>query len=147
MVTREPVAVLTAPGLGSCVALVLHDVRLAIGAMAHIMLPSATGVGGSPFRFADTAVPLLIGQFEQSGASIRTATIKMAGGAQMFRMASSGVLNIGARNLEAIMAILAGLGLTVQAQDVGGNVGRTVTLEVRTGRTTVRVAGGTEREL
>lgn len=147
VVTREPAVVLTAPGLGSCVALVLCEARLLVGAMAHIMLPSTTGVGGSPYRFADAAVPLLVRQFEQSGANLRRASVKMAGGAQMFRTAGSGVLNIGTRNLEAIVAILTGLGITVQAQDVGGNVGRTVTLEVRTGRTTVRIAGGEEREL
>lgn len=147
VVTREPAVNLTAAGLGSCVAVIFYDSRPTAGAMAHIMLPHSSGQGGNPFKYADSAIPLLLRQFEQAGGNPRVAAVKIAGGAQMFRVAEGSPLNIGRRNVEAVHAVLRQLGLRVQSEETGGSVGRTVCLEIRTGRTTVRFAGGQEREL
>ncbi len=147
VIVSEPSAVLMAPGLGSCVAVALYSPGPLAGAMAHIMLPQTFGDGVAAFKFADAAVPLLIRRFEQTGANIRTAVIKIAGGARMFRLNGQSTLDVGTRTTDAVLAIFDRLGLRVHARDIGGNMGRTVTLEVRTGRMTVRVAGGAEREL
>ena len=54
---------------------------------------------------------------------------------------------MGARNAEATQETLARLGLTVRATDLGGNRGRTVELDVRDGRVSVRRLGEQAREL
>ena len=46
--------------LGSCVGLVLYDQRNRVGALAHIVLPSANGSNTHPGKYADTAIPELI---------------------------------------------------------------------------------------
>jgi chemotaxis protein CheD len=146
-VVRDPAAVLTAPGLGSCVAVMLYSETPKVGAMAHILLPTAPTEPPFSFKYADTAVAMLLKQFEKAGADPRRAAIKLAGGAQMFKVAANGPLNIGRRNLEVISAVFQELRLRITAQDVGGSVGRTVTLTMSTGRTVVRVAGGKEYEI
>ena len=42
-------------GLGSCVALILHDRRRSLGGLAHIMLPESRGNADRPGKCADTA--------------------------------------------------------------------------------------------
>ena len=51
--------VLVTLGLGSCVAIVLHDAAARVGGLAHVLLPSATlsRDRDNPARFPETAVP------------------------------------------------------------------------------------------
>ena len=57
-----------------------------------------------------------------------------AGGGRSAGNGREGVFNIGKRNYLALRKILWKAGVLVQAEDVGGNVSRTVRLEVGTGR-------------
>ena len=54
--------VLSTSGLGSCVALVIHDAVARVAGLAHILLPEV--IAGSPpsrpAKFAETGVPLLV---------------------------------------------------------------------------------------
>ncbi len=50
-------------------------------------------------------------------------------------------MRIGDRNIEAVQAQLKKLGLQAKAEDLGGNNGRTVRLDVESGRVTVVTAG------
>jgi chemotaxis protein CheD len=113
--------------------------------MAHVMLPRAFGDGLSPFKFADTAVPALLRAFEEAGAHLDTLAVRLVGGAAM--LAPESPLNVGARNLRAVREQLQALRVPVRAEAVGGNVSRTVSLYVGTGRVAVRTAGGEEQEL
>ncbi len=146
-VTRRPDAVLVAPGLGSCVAVVLHSPRPLLGGMAHVMLPRAFGGTFGPFKFADTAVPALLRTFEDAGASPHGIAVWLVGGAAMFGLADSSPLNVGERNVRAVRAQLQARGLRVRGEAVGGSVSRTVSLYVGAGRVVVRTAGGEELEL
>ena len=49
-------------GLGSCVAIVLHDEAARVGGMAHILLPepALSRDQGNASKFATTAVPALV---------------------------------------------------------------------------------------
>ena len=62
-------------------------------------------------------------------------------------MDSEGIFNIGKRNYLALRKVLWKAGVLVQAEDVGGNVPRTVRLEVGSGRFWLRGAGSAEWEL
>ena len=53
-------------GLGSCVAIMLHDPQVGAGAMAHVLLPSRSLARdtSNPAKFPETAVPFLIEQLK-----------------------------------------------------------------------------------
>lgn len=146
-VTRRPEAVLVAPGLGSCVAVVVHSPRPLVGGLAHVMLPRALGDGLHPFKFADTAVPALLRAFEEAGADPATVAVRLVGGAAMFGLPADSALNVGERNLRAVREQLRARGIRVRAEAVGGSVSRTVCLHVGSGRVVVRTAAGEEQEL
>jgi chemotaxis protein CheD len=129
-------AQLVAYGLGSCVALALWDPQTRVGGLAHFMLPSGSA-GGPPVKFVETGMGTFLAAFEAKGGSTRRARIKAAGGAAMLAVSASG-LEIGKRNAQAVEAALRGRGLALHATDLGGNAGRTVQLEVGTGRLQVK---------
>jgi chemotaxis protein CheD len=141
--------VLRCAGLGSCVAVALWDAECRIGALAHVMLPGPelSAVGGEPGRFARTAVPHLLALLAEHGAT-GPVTARLVGGAAMFRalLAMNGI-NVGERNVLAARAALAAAGVPLVGEDVGGDYGRSVRFDVRSGRVQVRSVSAGEREL
>ena len=137
---------LQALGLGSCVGLIMYDRSNHIGGMAHIMLPDSkvsrnevTQLG----KFADTAVPELLANVLAKGATRTRLVIKMAGGSEMFSFAGkdSPKLAVGQRNVEATREHLKLAGLRIESQDVGGNHGRTLEIDLDTLETTIKIVG------
>ncbi|RIK77853.1 MAG: chemotaxis protein CheD [Planctomycetota bacterium] len=125
--------------LGSCIGVAAYHPRSHVGVLAHVVLPDSNGRSGPPAKFADTAVPYLLELLKAEGVNSTGLTVKIAGGASMF--ASSGPMQVGAANIEAVGAALAKAGLHVAAQHVGGPKGRRVTLDCRTGELRVEIAG------
>ncbi|HEY0971351.1 MAG TPA: chemotaxis protein CheD [Gemmatimonadales bacterium] len=146
-VAREGVIVTL--GLGSCVAIVLHDARARVGGLAHVLLPdpSLSRDGTNDARFPCTAVPLLLSEMRRLGTR-DGVTARLVGGASMFRsiLASTG-LNVGERNVVAARLALEAAGVPLLAEDVGGEHGRSVVFDVASGRVTVRSLRAGEREL
>ena len=141
--------VLVTYALGSCIAVAIHDPVAGVGGLLHYMLPesaiSPAKAGENPYMFADTGIPLLFRRAYEYGAEKRRLVVRVAGGAQ--GMDSEGIFNIGKRNYLALRKVLWKAGVLVQAEDVGGNVPRTVRLEVGSGRFWLRGAGSAEWEL
>ena len=139
--------------LGSCVGLVLYDRVARLGGLAHIVLPEARGAVDHPGKYADTAIPTLVADFDRRlGSKGRPRlTAKLVGGANMFQLdlatRESSALNIGQRNQEAIEQILNKLTIPVIARDVGGTTGRRLTLDTSSGIVTIRIPGGSDYEL
>jgi chemotaxis protein CheD len=129
-------------GLGSCVGLTLHDAERQIAGMAHIMLPSSEIAREGKLnlaKYADTAVPELIDRLARIGADPRRLVAKLAGGAQMFAFAGgSDSMRIGPRNVESTKYALALRSIPVIAEDTGGNYGRTIELDCRSGIVSIR---------
>lgn len=125
--------------VGSCIALALHHPRLKKGVLAHIVLPQSAGRPGTPGKFADTAVPRMLEVFKEFGVPAHGLTAKLAGGANMF--GSSGPLQIGDANVEAVAQSLRTAGIRITAQDVGGARGRRVTFDCSNGEMLVESAG------
>ncbi len=150
-VSANPRDVLAALGLGSCIGLVVVDPVARVAGMVHVMLPEANGSAAAATnegKYADTAVPALLAAVRRLGADPARLVCKMAGGAQMFANGSgAGILNIGARNAIAVRAALQMHGLRLRAAQTGGSVGRTMEVEVGSGRTTVRSVGGPVEDL
>jgi chemotaxis protein CheD len=128
--------------LGSCVAIILHDRASGVGGMAHVVLPEARGRLDNPGKYADTAIPALVGDLDRlRGRPSRSGlAATIVGGAAMFR--SSPGSDVGRLNVEASERILEGLRIPVIARDAGGSSGRNVTLETTSGLVRVRVPGG-----
>jgi chemotaxis protein CheD len=127
-------------GLGSCVAIVLHDAAARVGALAHVLLPSPemSREQDNKAKFPSTAVPLLIEELRRLGAR-GPLIAKMAGGASMFRqLLPAGGINMGERNVEATRQALAAARIPIVAEDVGGEYGRSVYFDVASGVVTVR---------
>jgi len=137
-------AVIVTLGLGSCVAIMLHDPNAGAGAMAHILLPSkslARDVSNLA-RFPETAVPLLVEQLTALGAEPRRLVAKLAGGASMFaQLMTPGSVQMGERNVAAARAVLRRVGIPVMREAVGGGAGRSVRFFVADGRVEIRSVG------
>jgi chemotaxis protein CheD len=73
---------------------------------------------------------------------------RLVGGASMFRalMTSPG-MNVGERNIAAARDALRAAGIRVLAEDVGGELGRSLRFSVDDGRVLVKTVRGGERVL
>lgn len=147
---RHPATLVTL-GLGSCIGLVIFDSSTKVAAMAHIMLPDSRDAKEvpKPGKFADTAVPLLLEHLKNLGAVKGQLKAKMAGGAQMFNIPGkdNSLLAVGARNVEATLALLAKNGISLVGSDVGGNKGRSVEFSTETWKLVVKTLGTGTQEL
>jgi chemotaxis protein CheD len=141
--------VLITQGLGSCVAILLHDAQARIGGMAHVLLPSPalSRVNANPAKFPQSAVPRLLQLMLADGAQTGRISARLVGGASMFAaLAPPGTIQMGERNLVAARQVLGTHGVPVVAESVGGDFGRTVRLRVDDGKVEViTVAHGVQQ--
>jgi chemotaxis protein CheD len=131
-------------GLGSCVAIMLHDAEVCAGAMAHILLPSKSLArdASNPARFPESAVPFLVQRLKALGADPRRLVAKLAGGASMFaQLMTPGSVQMGERNIAAARTALRTASIPVAREAVGGERGRSVRFHVADGRVEVRTVG------
>lgn len=142
-VSKHKQDVIVTRGLGSCVAVCLYDRLSKIAGMAHIMLPQDNGKdNGVTARFADTGIPRLLEAMIREGANPARLVAKIAGGARMFQMpGGNSLLEIGARNVEAVKTTLKSLKINIIAADTGKDYGRTVELSVANGELQVKAIG------
>lgn len=148
--TGKQAGTLTALGLGSCVAAMLWDPTTSIGGMAHILLPAPpprewqTASG----RYAQTAIPLLLQRMQQTGADRSAITARLVGGAAMFsNLLAPGLIHTGERNVLATRVALHTAGIPLRAEWVGGDFGRSVELDLATGKVTASSMRHGAREL
>ena len=142
LIARQAPAQLEALGLGSCVAVILHDPEARVGGLAHVLLPTAA-VGerpdATPGRYAQSAVPALLEAVLAAGAARHRVVARLFGGATMFRnLTAPGLIAIGERNTVAARRALDTLSLQLVAEAVGGDYGRTVRFDLEAGTVTVR---------
>lgn len=142
--------VLATLGLGSCVAVILHDEEAQVGGMVHVVLPSRSLARdrSNPARFAETAIPYLLAQVLETGATRTQIRARLVGGARMFgNLVAAGTMHMGQRNVIACRAALRASDIRIDAEAVGGEAGRSVWFDVATGRVTVRTVGHEPDEL
>ena len=142
-VTNNPDEVLKTMALGSCVGFIVLEPRSRTVGMAHIALSDSKinveQASKQPGRFADTAVPALLNLVYQHSKTKSNYIIKLVGGAQVAKM--NDTFNIGKRNILAIKKILWQMKLAPVAEDLGGQISRTVTVEVSTGKVILHSPG------
>jgi chemotaxis protein CheD len=140
--------VLATYALGSCIGLAVYDPVAAVGGLLHFMLPDS-GIDpdrgrDNPYMFADTGIPLLLAQVCGLGASKRRLVVHAVGGALM--MGLGNVFDIGKRNCTATRKILWKEGVLLTGEVVGGDLSRTLRLEIGSGRLWLQEGGG-QREI
>jgi chemotaxis protein CheD len=139
---------LRSSGIGSCIVITLYDSQKRIGAMAHPMLadlPVSETVHinsniKNPLRFVESAIDAMIEELENMGASKKRMEAKIVGGASMFKVFDKNPNSIGIHNAETAQKKLEKEGITITANDTGGNVGRSVSFNVTTGLVKVTTA-------
>jgi chemotaxis protein CheD len=128
-------------GLGSCVAIMLHDSVACVGGLAHILLPdeAMSRDRSNPSKFPATIVPIMLEEMCRLGASHQRVRAKIAGGASMFgALMTTGAINIGERNVASVRAVLTKARVPIVAEDVGSDYGRSVYLFIDDGHVDVR---------
>lgn len=140
--------VLITYSLGSCVGLTLYDPERRLGGMLHAMMPVSsmdpTRAACEPAMFTDTGVAAMLQAMFDRGASRRNLVAKVAGAS--VQMDQTGLFRIGERNHTVLRRVLWKNDILLAAEDVGGNISRTLLLEMSGGRTLVK-SNGSLREL
>jgi chemotaxis protein CheD len=142
-VSNNPSAVLTTYSLGSCIGVAIYDPVVRVGGLLHAMLPDSNldtaKAQAHPGMFVDTGMATLLRAACQMRADKRLLRIYVVGGARI--MDDQNLFNIGGRNVAALAECLRQENLRVNAEQVGGQVNRTVGLSIETGRVTLKVSG------
>ena len=135
--------------LGSCIGLVIYDPFARVGGILHYMLPDSSidraKAKANPYMFADTAIPRLFKHSYTLGAKKQRMKIYIAGGAEI--LDQNGFFNIGKRNYMALKKLFFKNNVLIGKQNVGGNVNRTVRLEIATGDIWVKTSGSGEEKI
>jgi len=136
--------------LGSCLGVAVHDPVASVGGLLHVMLPLSTidpvKADRNPFMFVDTGFPRLLIECFKNGAQKQRLEIRVAGGAYSQDREENDFFQIGKRNLIILRKLLWKNGLLLKSHDVGGSNSRTMSLEIGTGKVTIK-SGGQMRNL
>jgi chemotaxis protein CheD len=148
-VSNKPEDTLITYSLGSCIGVVIWDPVAKVGGVLHYMLPDssldAEKAKLKPYMFADSGIPKLFKETYKYGAVKSRMVVKVVGGSQI--MDTSGMFNIGKRNNAVLRKIFWKNKIMIAKEDVGGTGNRTVSLDIGTGITRLKVSGRGEFEL
>jgi chemotaxis protein CheD len=126
--------------LGSCVAVTVYCRKRKAAGMVHIALPAPPDSEegeARPGYYATTGVPLLIHlMIADYGCTLQDLTICLYGGSNCIW--NDNQFQIGQRNFKTIQSVLSSMNLKYDQAEVGGNVSRTVTLNVADGNIKVK---------
>lgn len=121
--------------LASCVAVTAYSPMKRVAGMIHVVLPSPLDKKDRkerPGYFAETGIPLLMDKMCRDYGCLKgELRIHIYGGADSAR--EDDVFNVGRRNIEAVTAVLSGMGLNVHMADLSGSESRSLAMEVETG--------------
>lgn len=142
-ISDNPDDTLITYSLGSCVGVAMYDPVLQLGALIHCMLPlskvNKEKAKTRPFMFVDTGVQKMLGQLYNYGLRKNRSVVNVAGAAQV--LDDRGIFKIGERNFTVLRKILWKNGFLMHTQEVGGNKSRTVSLNIKTGRFSIKSGG------
>jgi len=148
-IADNPGATLITYSLGSCIGISIYDPGVKVGGLLHYMLPDsqidAQKAQKNPWMFADTGIPLFFKEAYKLGAEKKRIQVKVAGGSQI--LDESGFFNIGKRNYMALRKIFWVNNVLIHAEDVGGNVNRTLSVELSSGKVWIKTSGDGIREI
>lgn len=135
---------ITTFALGSCIGLTMYDSFVKVGGMLHYMLPQP-GADVLPAElnvamYATTGVPMLLRKLQDLGLRKERMVVCVAGGAEVLNDTS--VFAIGQRNRTMLRKIFWKDGTKVAAEDTGGNLARTMTMDLDNGEVRIKTRLG-----
>ena len=136
-------------GVGSGVVFAAFDPISKIGACAHLILPNAPATydRSRPCKYVNTGIGDVIRRMHQLGADPKNICTALVGGASLMSTTDCSSFDLGNRNVEAAHEAIAELGIKCNAQDVGGQSGRNVSLTTSDGVVRVRSCAQPDRVL
>jgi chemotaxis protein CheD len=136
-------------GLGSCVAIVLHEKIQEFGGLAHAMLPYYKEGKDriNAFKYVDTSIYLMVDDLLENGGKKSNLRAKLVGGSHMFSFMGNETLDIGRRNIESAKDTLKEESIRIVAEDVGGNSGRTIYFDSKTGVIELKRSGRSSKRI
>ena len=142
--SSNPKDILEIPSLGSCVCFLIFDPNVKIGGAVVYVLPNSDEVQHpqlekQPCMFADTAIINFLQAAMEAGIRPERSKRVIVGGGQV--LGQMGDFDLGSRNSQAAMEILAKLELKPTHQSLGGILNRNAALHIRTGMVHISVAG------
>jgi chemotaxis protein CheD len=147
-ISSNPVETLVAFSIGSGMGVTIYDPVCGLGGVINFLLPDSTRVNGvdpvkAPFMFADTGVPVFIEALREQGARPERFKVVIAGGAHVLDQTKA--FNIGMKNLEALKNCLKNFDIKVHHENIGGTNSRTLSLEIGSGRSSIKIFGEGEQ--
>ena len=130
-VSAEPCQISTI--LGSCVAVCLFDPTRLAGGMNHFLLPSSRMGEPESMRYADTATIALLEKLLALGCKLETLTAKLFGGSALFQGKKRYEESLGAKNVAAAIHLMENAGISIAAQETGGDHGRKIVFDTDDG--------------
>ncbi|MBL8753276.1 MAG: chemotaxis protein CheD [Planctomycetes bacterium] len=126
--------------LGSCIGLSAFDPVAKVGGLLHYMLPQPAEQADpktlKPYMYATTGIPLLVRKLVEAGARQDRLLLAAAGGAEILEGAAN--MAIGKRNRTMLRKVLWKMNIALVAEDTGGSVARTMTLDLDKGDVHIR---------
>lgn len=149
-ISANPVETLVAFSIGSGVGMTVHDPVRGVGGILNFILPdshSAQGVNPerTPFMFADTGIPAFLAALAAQDAQPDRLKIVIAGGAHI--MDQTDAFNIGLKNLAALRHYLDAHNLRIHHENTGGSSSRTLSLEIGSGFSAIKIFGAGEEKV
>jgi len=121
---------LVTSGLGSCVAVAIHDGH-GVGGLLHAMLPERPTPEDPPAKYVDSGIETLAAELHSLGADRNGLTAKLTGGSSMLDLGPDEP--VGDKNVTAARESLSEQGIELVSEDTGGNSGRSVSFHPATG--------------
>ncbi len=142
-VRRAEDVILQTHPLGAGLGIGIYDPATKVGGLWHALLPDssidAQRAAASPGMFLDTGLAELLKRAEELNANKDNLLVYVAGGGRI--MDASGCFNLGARNHDVLVELLAWHRLKIHARDVGGLANRTMQLHLATGEVRLKISG------
>lgn len=123
--------------LGSCISVCLWDPVLRSGGINHYMLALWNGEGLPSPKYGNIAITKLIEKMLAMGSSRQHLKAKVFGGAAVIKN-TSGLLDVGNRNIILAQDMLRDEKIPIISSDVGGSLGRKLLFNTATGSVLVR---------
>lgn len=127
--TKESVVIRTV--VGSCVAVCLWDRKLGYGGMNHFLRPIIRDAKSATPKYGNVATVALITMMEEAGCEAGDIVGQILGGACPEEAKDA---DLGEENVSIARSVLQKKGIAIVSEDVGGNMGRKVVFDTKTGQ-------------
>jgi chemotaxis protein CheD len=137
---------LRASAIGSCVGVALCDPVAGVGGLAHVMLPgrAPSSRQSEQAKYAEGGIQKLLGAMLAMGARRRRMVACLAGGGNVLEREEDTLCNA---NIASVRRTLDRLKIARVAEDVGGTLRRSLTVDVDAGRVLLTRGDGRHLEL